>query len=719
MPNVIIPAPPPVASPDTSGLVTPSTQTFAGTKTFQHDVIVQGQLSGLVTASGSDTSRPLGDIAADAATAKADATSALSAWQAASVTTGMYADTAAGLAAVAESGYFSVPSAAPDESHILYRKVAGVAVEKVRYSSSTAVDTLKAVDADFAATLSQAADATLKKTAGNEAMAALVYAVLDTADRAAFGLNDAGDFVTSVLQAIEKLTLGGAAADQVELRGGEYNYELAIVDSAENVVWGVKGGARQEQANASSSETLADRNQRNLALALGVKGAINTVTERNVHRYNHLLMYGQSLSTGQEGWPALSKVARHGNLMLGSCVRPFSASGAPFTPLGSATLQPLVAGVQPQGGGALLSEAEVAALAPGNGAHGETPCEGLANFAKRLHNDYVLAANDTARLFVTTNNGVAGQTIEALSKGAAANYYQRITDAVSIIKGIANGEGVSYGVTGLFFMQGEFNYQAAFGGATDQAAYKAKLVQLRADINNDVVVLTGQARPPAFLLYQTGGSFTRDDVLLSIGMAQWEFARENAGCYLAGPVYPYTDKGGHMDPNGYRWYGNLLAKVFHRVVTLGQGWKPLSPVKVQTSGTSLVIDFHAPEPPLVWDLPYVVGTAQDYPAKGFRVTDDTGAIVITGATIVADTIVRLDLARVPGANAHVWYADQTTHGGNGCLRDSDVTVAYDSYEYAAGTGQYASANIPALVGKPYPMHNWCIAFRLPVTWSAP
>ena len=77
-----------------------------------------------------------------------------------------------------------------------------------------------------------------------------------------------------------------------------------------------------------------------------------------------------------------------------------------------------------------------------------------------------------------------------------------------------------------------------------------------------------------------------------------------------------------------------------------------------------------------------------------------------------DTIVKLVLSRATSGTVKVQYATRSTYLGNGCLRDSDPTVSGDKYEYTAGTGQYPEANIPALVGKPYPLHNWCIAFSL-------
>jgi hypothetical protein len=59
------------------------------------------------------------------------------------------------------------------------------------------------------------------------------------------------------------------------------------------------------------------------------------------------------------------------------------------------------------------------------------------------------------------------------------------------------------------------------------------------------------------------------------------------------------------------------------------------------------------------------------------------------------------------------YADRR-HGGMGCLHDSDATVAEDAYEYAPQTGHYPSAAVEALVGRPYPLMNWCVAFSIPL-----
>jgi hypothetical protein len=56
-------------------------------------------------------------------------------------------------------------------------------------------------------------------------------------------------------------------------------------------------------------------------------------------------------------------------------------------------------------------------------------------------------------------------------------------------------------------------------------------------------------------------------------------------------------------------------------------------------------------------------------------------------------------------------------GGAGELRDSDPTVADARYEYLPDEGMPPEANIEALVNKPYPLHNWSIAFEIKASAS--
>ncbi|MBF8728806.1 hypothetical protein IR008_22325, partial [Pseudomonas putida] len=302
-------------------------------------------------------------------------------------------------------------------------------------------------------------------------------------------------------------------------------------------------------------------------------------------------------------------------------------------------------------GSKLLTDAEVAALEPGAGNEGEAPDIGMVNFARKQFLQYHNLAADPSRIFVSSNCGVSGRTVEQLSKGASPEFYLRLLQAAQKVKAIADTERSTYAIPAIIWMQGEFNYIPDRGGDTTKEGYKAKLLAQSKIWKSEIISgVAGQEAPPAIITYQTGAAFTRDNNDLSIGMAQWELSQEQPNWYMASPYYPYTDKGGHLDPNGSRWLGMQLGKVLHRVVTLGQDWKPLSPRNVTIHEKEILIDFHVPCPPLAWDKPYVGLVATDYIDKGFRVKDSSGTLAIKTVEIVAETIVRIELVNTPGAD---------------------------------------------------------------------
>lgn len=629
---------------------------------------------------------------AAASAAEEGATRAETAADAAQLSAGVYPNTAAGLAATTNGQYFSTPSPDLSEYLILYHNVAGVAVETGRYPSAAAV-------ADVADRFSD-----------NEAA---ILAVTDDAGYTGLEIKS-GSFKTPELElSTERLQMG----DQALTRSDDA--ALTIMDDNGFVGFQLENDGSQKgvvtPAAGFSADEVLKANQAGLASSAEVVREYNTEVARPIWDYNHFIEYGQSLSTGYEGWPALSKTPKYGNLMWGDSVRPASRTAGAFVPVGAAVLTPMKAVVQDNSTGAtILSDAAVAALAPGASNEGEAVVVGLTNLAKKMHNQRFQVANDDARSFVASCCGVNGQIIEQLTKGDASNRWLRFTQAAAGVRAAAVGAGKTYGLAGIAFLQGEFNYTTAWGGDATQAGYKTKLGKLYDDIEADVVTaMAGQAQPPLFMTYQTGASYTSDTNNLAIGMAQWEITQERRNWVLATPVYPYPDKGGHLTSNGYRWVGKQFAKVWHRVVELGQNWKPLSPISAIVRGRGALISFHVPHPPLVFDRPYVVRTATDYATKGFTALDSSGALGISTVTLAADCVVSLLFSRDPVGPVFIRYADKATHNGNGCLRDSDPTVSDDLYEYTAGSGQYADENIAALVGKPYPLQNWCIAFHIP------
>lgn len=515
------------------------------------------------------------------------------------------------------------------------------------------------------------------------------------------------DFVTEFF--------GGAKIDP-----RDHSWPFAFTDEEGNIFAGYRDGrwyfAGTPGFDADALDHL-DRRNRDRSLAIMSRPRIGVqlpVTETSV-----IAMLGQSLAKGLETWPSLSKTPAPGALMLGDNVDPTTVSGS-YSVIGATQLNPLVAHTRSDSN-INLTGAEEAALAPGAQLVGEPPVVGLVNALKRWLNRRAMAVND-GRSLIALSPGVGGRTLEQLSKTPSdgINRYSMVTDGINKAANLAPDAVVPV----IGFAQGEYNYASSYGGDTTRAGYRAKLVAYFDDVSADVASrLPDQSDPPLFVTYQTGASYTVDldsagQPGLAIGMAQLDLATSDPRVVMAAPVYPYTDKSGHLDSNGSRWMGHHMARAALEVWA-GRNFEPTRPMEVVQEGRYIFLHYHVPVPPLVFDRPYQVLTAVDFAAKGYRVTSANGVTnhAIEAVEIVRPTIVRLTMATVPPADALVWYAAKSGTNGNGCVRDSDPTLASDSYEFVPERGMYAAANIPALVGKPYPLQNWSVAFCLPLTYS--
>ncbi|WP_284302638.1 MULTISPECIES: hypothetical protein [Klebsiella] len=516
------------------------------------------------------------------------------------------------------------------------------------------------------------------------------------------------DSVQPVVEQQRLVTEAFSAESDADISG------FVFRDSVGFVLMNLNG--EQSDQNNDGIDDISRRNSANLAAAAAARDEINTRIARPVYDYNILITGGQSLSNGTEGWAALSKDI-HATLninMLGDSVRPKNENGSTFTPLNGAEIRSARAVVQdliaPPDGGNLMTDEAVAALPRGANNFGETVDIGAMWMWREMQLQFRGVVTDERKI-VAVNCGVGGQIIEHLSKGHSWGFYNRIISAVTQIKAIAETEGKTCGVVGFLYLGNEYNYDSTKGGATDRAEYRALLRKLIDDVITDTTAITGQTEPPLTVLYQTSGSWTRDSTNMSIGEAQLDICAADANVMMASPAYAVTDKGGHLDANGYRWLGMQFGKVLHRAIDRRQNWRPLQPLSVTLSGTFLRADFLVWSPPLQFRSCYVGSSPTTYAAKGFRVTDDAGDVPVTRVDIVADTVVDITLGRETTGDVYLWYASQTGSNGNGNLFDSDTTVAVANYEFHEGTGQYPESNIPELVNRPYPLNNPCVAFR--------
>ncbi|HCB8971925.1 TPA: hypothetical protein M2O87_002445, partial [Klebsiella pneumoniae] len=290
---------------------------------------------------------------------------------------------------------------------------------------------------------------------------------------------------------------------------------------------------------------------------------------------------------------------------------------------------------------------------------------------------------------------------------------------------LADSEGKTYSVTGVDFVQGQRDYD----DGTPKATYKSQLGQLYNKINNTIRGITGQKDNPAWFISQTGYTYSPNPatqpvnaVELWVGMAQWEFCQETPNCFLIGPDYQLPDKGGHLMTNGSRWLGCYFAKAKDRVLNQRRPFQPLAPMGITCSGSDFLLSYYVDHPPLKFTSPFRNGTRTPITNCGFRAwhmidADPSGIgteLNITSVAVAADTVIRLTCDTEPQGKVRVAYATRPQYG-QGMVTDSDKYVPDEVYEYDPQFTQWPEENIPELIGNPYPMENWSIAFSMTFT----
>jgi hypothetical protein len=428
---------------------------------------------------------------------------------------------------------------------------------------------------------------------------------------------------------------------------------------------------------------------------------------------NHVIAYGQSYASGWDGVPPLSTLSRFPTLMLGDSVRPAQEGGPEWTPAGTLRLNPLVATMQRPGISPPIPRPGWPALPASEALLGETVLEQAMAVWQARRQASGPTLHDAGGHLLASTCAVGGRTLEELARHAVPPLFNRLRDCVRLGQTAAAEQRLNYGLAALLFLQGESNVVGQ--GTNDRDAYKRLLKQLFDDMAEELPRLAGQARPPVVVMYQTGGGPYAEDGP-GVAQAQLELALEWPGVFLATPAYPYPDARGHLDANGYRWLGAQFGKVLHCVLTLGETWRPLHPLRAeQVAGTTLRLTFAVPHPPLSWGRPMHGQRRRDIPDGGFTVLDAEGAIRLERLVIGTPHTIHIELARppVPGP-LQVRYADRSDHSGCGSLHDSDPAVAEDVFVAEIPGAGYAAEDIAELAGRPYPLVNWCVAFTMPV-----
>jgi len=497
---------------------------------------------------------------------------------------------------------------------------------------------------------------------GTSTMPDLSRWVRDTSGNIIFAFSTTGDTIVNNLQVLGKLTAPG-------FTGG--------------------GG---DDPNSFSPSLVTSRDALATANSMAVRGQTNTQIAQPIWTHNMVLIYGQSLSVGNQGLPRASTNEGLDNLTLGNAPGGVqTATDYVFIPDQNSNINPL------------------------DGTRGyETPGISATNQWRALQLQWRDLTADPSRRLIVNGCGEGGKAIEELSKGYATPcYYDRIPSLLNQVKAavLAANPANTFGVVAVYYLQGEANYNPTLWDAT-QAGYEAKWEKLRTDIAADIQAITGQKLPPAFFASQPNSEWDNTLHITSVGNAFLQAGiTAPLGDYLCMPNYQVPNSnpnGPHMSPDGYRMMGNQVGHIMHRVFERGEGWFPLYVVRATCRGKQILLECHTPEPPLQTQ-PFYGGTdgSTVQPVLsdlGFSAGDDLGALTITSIQLY-NSVILINCSRNIVTNPWVDYANNVPHGGCGNVCDSDPFLSLDTFR-----------TLPtAMLGKPYPGWNWLVAFRMNVT----
>lgn len=408
------------------------------------------------------------------------------------------------------------------------------------------------------------------------------------------------------------------------------------------------------------------------------------------HMVNHVLSYGQSLSTGTQADPPVSTTQPYSNLRFIGGVRPQDNGQASFldgNPGSAATwyasLVPLVE--------TSYEWQEFDYL-------GETPCAGATNMAVQLIADEEgIAHNAHAYQFLGSAPGQGGLTVAQLSYGTAP--YLRLVEHVTYGLTRATALSKTYAAQVVNWMQGESDYLAG----TTRSAWAASVATLISDANTSIKAVTGQSQDVHFIASQTSSHPSTGVATPTIALAHGDLADVNPLFHVAMPMYQFDYAGQyHLTAASSRWAGAYLGLAYKRIVIDGLTWKPLQPISFVKQGDLLTVRFNVPLGVLTFDTTWVTAIAN----YGFQLVDSGGNPLTIDSVAITDTdkVLITAAASIPSGAVLRYGWDYTTAlspgrtaGARGNLRDTQGdTIVFD----------------PAGANKP--MHNWCVIFELAV-----
>ena len=400
---------------------------------------------------------------------------------------------------------------------------------------------------------------------------------------------------------------------------------------------------------------------------------------RFVNELNYVAAYGQSLSVGTRGTPAISTSQRFDSVMFAGGL--LAQSYNPDLAFDYGSLAPLVEDDSMTNFDRTVQQA---------GIHGETTMSGTLEAIKELiASQDKLTTEDINFRLLGSCPGEGNTSISELAPGTVP--YERLLYEVAQGLALAQAGSLTFGVPCITWIQGENDIN------TPPQDYLAALQNLFTSFNTDIQGITSQTKDVQFIMYQTAAAGC-----FGIAAAQYQLTQMMTNVHIGTPCYPFQTDGApwndlvHLTNVSYKTMGGYFGSAFKRLVVNEENWLPLSPATITASGNviTLVLNVYGGAQ-VVADTVHTTTTCPVKPSLGFTLLDASGnSLDIDGQVAVTGENQITITSPVPVASGFALEYGNLINGfGGGNIRDNYG----DQYVFNGG-------------GLNVPMHNWLTVF---------
>lgn len=368
-------------------------------------------------------------------------------------------------------------------------------------------------------------------------------------------------------------------------------------------------------------------------------------------------------------------------------------------------------------------------------SNGQDPIVSAVNCLQKL----ITSNNSNRPTLIAGSYGAGGQSIAQLMSASrqaqiktdrgigynisSSNRYPVFTTAVDDAKLYAISNKKSIGCPAIIFLQGERDYYTdaqlqqagalnweAYACGGDKDLYKQYMSDLKDDMQSYIMNVFNQTEKPLFCIYECSGGFIQDHTM-SINQAQIEFAQENDDVILLpAPYFTPNYNNGHLSTNGYRWYGECIARALYETLCNRSEYSPMMPCGAIVEDHLIKLKIKGLVAPAIVNT-LTVEAATNY---GFAVWKDGVRIYPTEIHPYGDEIYIYFAEDLSTASAlDLSYAGQEVSGTGNICDSAAYKAAYTFQDASADHGSSGTLNIvynPAITGEPYPMQNWLMPF---------